>query len=52
MVDAVNLPATIGYYAHNGLKPIYTDEATEKDFFNIDYYSTLRTRMMYFDLKS
>ena len=51
VVDAVNSPATIGYYNHNGFKPIYTDEAAERDFFNIDSDDYLRTRMMYFDLK-
>ena len=41
----------IGYYARNGFKPIYTDEAIEKEYFSVDSESDLRTRMMYFDLK-
>ena len=51
VVDAVNSPSTIGYYARNGFKPIYTDEAIEKEYFSVDSESDLRTRMMYFDLK-
>lgn len=51
VVDAVNEPSTIGYYIHNGFKPIYNDESVEKEFFNIEETDSLRTRMMYFDLK-
>lgn len=51
VVDAVNNPSTIGYYLHNGFKPIYVKEEEEKDFFNIEEKDELRTRMMYFDLK-
>lgn len=51
VVDAVNTPYTLGYYRHNGFKPIYVDESSEKDFFNIGSGDALRTRMMYFDLK-
>lgn len=51
VVDAVNDKATIGYYEHNGFKFIYTDEDVEKDFFNISQDDSLRTRMMYYDLK-
>ena len=51
VVDAVNDVATIGYYKRNGFKFIYEDESAEKEFFNISD-SALRTRMMYFDLKS
>lgn len=35
----------------NGFNPIYNDESVEKEFFNIDETDSLRTRMMYFDLK-
>lgn len=51
VVDAVNDSATLGYYAHNGFKFIYTDEDVEKEFFSISKNDFLRTRMMYFDLK-
>ena len=51
VVDAVNDPATIGFYIHNGFKFIYVQETSEKEFFNIEYDDALRTRMMYFDLK-
>ena len=51
VVDAVNEPSTIGYYIRNGFNPIYNDESVEKEFFNIDETDSLRTRMMYFDLK-
>lgn len=51
VVDAVNNPATIGYYANNGFRFIYEDEDIEKEFFNISKNESLRTRMMYFDLK-
>lgn len=51
VVDAINDRATIGYYIHNGFKPIYNDESVEKEFFGIEDDEVLRTRMMYFDLK-
>lgn len=51
VVDAVNEPATIKYYLHNGFKFIYSDEETEKKYFNINDSELLRTRIMYFDLK-
>lgn len=51
VVDAVNDAPTIGYYLHNGFKFIYINEDAEKDFFNISDAETLKTRMMYYDLK-
>lgn len=51
VVDAVNEPPTIGFYSHNGFKPIYEQEQMEKSFFQIEECRVLRTRMMYFDLK-
>lgn len=51
VVDAVNNSSTIGYYIHNGFKHIYNDENDERVFFNIGADESLRTRMMYFDLK-
>lgn len=51
VVDAVNDQSTIGYYMHNGFKPIYADQEEEKVFFGIKEVEPLRTRMMYYDLK-
>lgn len=51
VVDALNSPSTIGYYNHNGFKPIYSEESLEKEFFNIPAEESLHTRMLYFDLK-
>lgn len=52
VVDAVNNDSTISFYSYNGFKPIYNDENTEKTFFQIEESESLRTRMLYYDLKS
>lgn len=51
LVDAYNSEGVLNFYEHCGFKFIYRTEEEEKDFYGINSDDTLRTRMMYFDLK-
>jgi len=51
LVDAYNSDAVLNFYKRCGFKFLYHTEIEEKDFYGIHKEETLRTRMMYFDLK-
>lgn len=51
LVDAYNLEPTIHYYLKNGFKPLYKTEQSEKDAFGIPEEDSLKSRVMFFDLK-
>lgn len=51
LVDAYNMDSTIHYYTKNGFKPLYKSEQSEKDAFGISEDDSLRSRIMFFDLK-
>ena len=52
LVDAYNKDSTIHYYTKNGFKPLYKTEQREKDAFGISVDEELRSRVMFFDLKT
>ena len=51
LVDAYNTDATLHYYAKNGFKPLYKTEQSEREVFDIPEKESLKSRIMYFDLK-
>ncbi len=51
LVDAYNTVSTIHYYVKNGFKPLYKTEQSEKSAFGIREDETLRSRVLFFDLK-
>lgn len=51
LVDAYNTEATLHYYVKNGFKPLYKTEASEREVFDIPKDESLKSRIMYFDLK-
>lgn len=51
LVDAYNTDITLHYYAKNGFKPLYKTEQSEREMFNIPESESLKSRIMYFDLK-
>lgn len=51
LVDAYNTVPTIHYYVKNGFKPLYKTEQSEKSAFGIREDETLRSRVLFFDLK-
>lgn len=50
IVDAYNEPATMAFYEHNGFKTVFGTERQEKDYRHITSETSLRTRLMYYDL--
>ena len=52
LVDAYNKDTTLHYYHKNGFKPLYKTEESEKDAFGISVDDELRSRVMFFDLKT
>lgn len=52
VVDAYNNEQTIHYYATNGFSFLHATEEDEKSFYEISEDEPLKTRLMYFDLKS
>lgn len=51
LVDAYNTESTLHYYAKNGFKPLYKTEQSEREVFDIPENESLKSRIMYFDLK-
>lgn len=51
LVYAYNTESTIHYYLKNGFKPLYKTEHSEKEAFNIPDDESLRSRILYYDLK-
>jgi len=52
IVDAYNEPAVLDYYTkRNGFKYLHNIEDDEKSFYGIPEDESLRTRMLFFDLK-
>lgn len=52
LVDAYNVESTLHYYMKNGFKPLYKSVASEKDSFGISQEEELKSRILFFDLKS
>ena len=52
LVDAYNVESTIHYYIKNGFKPLYKTEKSEREAFGIVEDEALRSRVMFFDLKT
>lgn len=52
VVDAYNNNNTIGYYIKNGFVFLHASEEDEKKYYGIESNEMLKTRLMYFDLKS
>ncbi len=50
LVDAYNEPSTIAFYEGNGFATVFSTEAQEKVYRHIDEETSLKTRLMYFDL--
>ncbi len=51
MVDAYNKEGILHYYIKNGFKPLYKSEEAEHSAFGIPENDTLKSRILYFDLK-
>lgn len=51
LVDAYNTDATLHYYTKNGFKPLYKTESREKEAFGIPQEESLKSRILFFDLK-
>lgn len=51
LVDSLNNPRTINFYERNGFIPLYSSEQEEREAFMLPSSVSLRTRMMYCDLK-
>jgi len=51
LVDAYNTESTLHYYLKNGFKPLYKTEQGEKEAFGISDKETLKSRILFFDLK-
>lgn len=51
LVDSLNNPQTINFYERNGFIPLYSSEQEEREAFMLPSSVSLRTRMMYCDLK-
>lgn len=52
LVDAYNNTPTLNFYNRNGFKNLYKNENLEKEAFGIDLEERLKSRILYFDLKS
>ena len=52
IVDAYNTTSTLNFYYNNGFKLLYKTESKEKESFGLGEYDTLKSRILYFDLKS
>jgi hypothetical protein len=51
VVDAYNDPRVLHYYESNGFIPLHKSEDDEKGYYDIAKEESLKTRLMYFDLK-
>lgn len=52
VVDAYNDEALLGFYAHNGFDFLFSSESQEAENLGYSPDTMLKTRLMYFDLKS
>lgn len=52
IVDAYNVEPTLHYYLKNGFKPLYKTIESEKTAFKVSENEQLRSRILYFDLKT
>lgn len=52
VVDAYNTEKALRYYENNGFQPLYRTEEEEKMAFDIPPSDKIKTRLLYFDLKS
>lgn len=50
VVDAYNEAGVIRYYTNNGFTMLFSEEAQEKEYYQMNGEATLSTRLMYFDL--
>lgn len=51
VVDAYNEEKVLRYYEKNGFVPLYKTETIEKLYYDIPQEESLKTRLLYFDLK-
>lgn len=51
VVDAYNEEKVLRYYSQNGFLPLYKTEEMEKRYYDIPQNESLKTRLLYFDLK-
>ena len=51
VVDAYNEEKVLKYYYANGFFPLYKTELIEKQYYDIPQDESLKTRLLYFDLK-
>lgn len=51
VVDAYNTESVLSFYLSNGFLPLHKTEEDEKAFYHISAEESLRTRLLYFDLK-
>ena len=51
LVDAYNTDTILHYYLKNGFKPLYKSEQGEKEAFSIPAEESLKSRVLYYDLK-
>ncbi|MDE6109184.1 MAG: GNAT family N-acetyltransferase, partial [Muribaculaceae bacterium] len=51
LVDAYNTESIIHYYLKNGFKPLYKTERGEMEAFGLSADETLKSRILFFDLK-
>lgn len=51
VVDAYNEEKVLRYYERNGFILLYKTEEIEKEYYDIPQNETLKTRLLYFDLK-
>lgn len=51
IVDAYNNPVTLHFYEKNGFKPLYKSEIDEKEAYNIPSSESLKSRVLYYDLR-
>lgn len=50
VVDAYNDDNVIRYYINNGFTMLFSTEVQEKEYYKLDEFDTLSTRLLYFDL--
>lgn len=52
VVDAYNNERTLRFYGRNGFKTLYKTEQEERDFLKLNDDEPMKTRFMFFDLKT
>ena len=50
VVDAYNDDNVIRYYTNNGFTTLFSTKVQEKEYYQLDEFDILNTRLLYFDL--